>query len=43
MPTAQQRMLHRAWLNTEGLPEQRADQYQPLADRWIAAAGKMAK
>ena len=29
--------IHRAWLNTEGLPEQRSDQYQKLADRWAAA------
>jgi hypothetical protein len=33
--------LHRAWINTEGLPEYRTDQYQPLVDRWIAATGKM--
>ena len=32
--------MHRAWINTEGLPEQSADGYQPLADRWSAAAGK---
>jgi hypothetical protein len=29
--------LHRAWLNTEGLPEMRSDAYQPLVDRWKAA------
>ena len=33
--------LHRAWINTEGLPEQRSDQYQPLVDRWIKAVGKL--
>ena len=33
--------LHRAWLNTEGLPEYRTDQYQPLVDRWVEAVGKM--
>ena len=33
--------LHRAWLNTEGLPEYRTDEYQPLVDRWIAATGKV--
>jgi len=33
--------LHRAWLNTEGLPEYRTDEYQPLVDRWVEAAGKM--
>ena len=32
--------MHRAWINTEGLPEQSADDYQPLADRWSAAAEK---
>ena len=31
--------LHRAWLNTEGLPEKRTDEYQPLVDKWIAATG----
>jgi len=33
--------IHRAWLNTEGLPEHRTDEYQPLVDKWIAAVGKM--
>ena len=33
--------MHRAWLNTEGLPEQRSDQYQNLVDRWVAATGKV--
>ncbi len=33
--------LHRAWINTEGLPEYRTDEYQPLVDRWIAATGTM--
>ncbi|HEV2866157.1 MAG TPA: GFA family protein [Allosphingosinicella sp.] len=33
--------LHRAWLNTEGLPEYRSDEYQPLVDRWIKATGRM--
>ena len=33
--------LHRAWLNTEGLPEYRTTDYQPLADRWIKAIGKV--
>jgi hypothetical protein len=26
--------LHRAWLNTEGLPEYRVDEYQPVMARW---------
>jgi hypothetical protein len=33
--------MHRTWLNTEGLPEHRTDEHQPLVDRWIAATGKM--
>ncbi len=33
--------LHRAWINTEGLPEYRTDEYQPLVDRWIEAVGKL--
>jgi len=32
--------MHRAWLDTEGLPEKRTDEYQPLVDRWIAATGE---
>ena len=28
--------MHRSWLNTDGLPEQRSDEYQPLIDRWKA-------
>jgi hypothetical protein len=31
--------MHRAWLNTEGLPEKRTDEYQPLVDKWIKATG----
>ncbi len=33
--------IHRAWLNTEGLPETRSDEYQPLNDRWMKAVGKL--
>jgi hypothetical protein len=33
--------MHRAWINTEGLPEVRIDEYKPVADRWIAATGKL--
>jgi hypothetical protein len=33
--------MHRAWLNTEGLPEYRSDQHQPLVDRWTKAVGKL--
>ena len=33
--------MHRAWLNTEGLPEYRSDEYQPLVDRWMKTVGKL--
>ena len=33
--------IHRAWLNTEGLPEMRTDQHQKLVDKWVAATGKV--
>jgi hypothetical protein len=33
--------MHRAWLDTEDLPETRADEYQPLVDRWAKATGAM--
>jgi hypothetical protein len=33
--------MHRAWLNTEGLPDMRTDQHHKLVDKWIAATGKM--
>lgn len=29
--------IHRAWLNTEGLPEQRTDEYEKLQDKWRKA------
>ena len=32
--------LHRAWLDTRGLPEKRTEDYQPLVDKWIEATGK---
>ena len=32
--------MHRAWLNTEGLPEITTAQNQKLADKWIGATGK---
>ena len=28
--------MHRAWLNTEGLPERRTQDYQVLVDKWAA-------
>ena len=33
--------MHRAWLNTEGLPERRCDEFQPLVARWTEATGGM--
>jgi hypothetical protein len=33
--------MHRAWINTEGLPEHRTDEHQLLVDKWMAATGKM--
>ncbi len=33
--------MHRAWLNTEGLPEYETSAYQPLVDRWMKACGKL--
>jgi len=31
--------MHRAWLNTEGLPEVRTRDYQKLVDKWTDATG----
>ena len=33
--------IHRAWLNTEGLPEMRTQDYQKLVDKWVEATGSM--
>ena len=33
--------IHRAWIDTQGLPEHRSEEHKPLVDRWIKAAGKM--
>ena len=33
--------MHRQWLNTEGLPEDRADEYKPVVDRWLKAVGRV--
>jgi hypothetical protein len=30
--------IHRAWLDTSGLPETRSDEYQPLVARWAKVA-----
>jgi hypothetical protein len=32
--------IHRAWLNTEGLPETRTEDHQKLVDKWVSATGK---
>ena len=32
--------MHRAWLNTEGLPEMRTEDYPVLVDKWIEATGE---
>ena len=32
--------MHRAWLNTEGLPEMRTEDYPVLIDKWVEATGK---
>lgn len=29
--------IHRAWLDTTGLPEQRSDEFGPLVERWAKA------
>ena len=31
--------IHRSWLNTEGLPEMRTEDYQKLVDKWVDATG----
>ncbi|MEO8454714.1 MAG: GFA family protein [Sphingomicrobium sp.] len=31
--------MHRAWLNTEGLPEMRTEDYPVLVEKWIEATG----
>jgi hypothetical protein len=32
--------MHRAWLDTESLPEMRTADYQKLVDKWIEATGE---
>ena len=31
--------MHRAWLDTDGLPEKRTDEYPALVDKWVEATG----
>ena len=33
--------IHRAWLNTEGLPETRTQDHGKLVDKWMTATGKL--
>ena len=33
--------MHRAWINTEGLPELRTEEHQGLVDRWMKTVGKL--
>ncbi len=33
--------IHRAWLNTEGLPEHKVADNQKTVERWVKAVGKM--
>jgi hypothetical protein len=32
--------MHRAWLNTEGLPEMRTEDYPVLVGKWVEATGQ---
>ncbi|MFL6730363.1 MAG: GFA family protein [Sphingomicrobium sp.] len=32
--------IHRAWLNTEGLPEMRTGDYDKLVQKWVDATGE---
>ena len=32
---------HRAWINTEGLPEYRVEENEKTVERWMKAVGKM--
>jgi hypothetical protein len=32
--------IHRAWVDTGGLPETRTDEYPELVERWVEATGK---
>ena len=32
--------MHRAWIDTRGLPEKRSDEYEALVARWVEAKGK---
>jgi len=32
--------MHRNWIDTSGLPEDRSDEYEPLVARWTRVTGK---
>jgi hypothetical protein len=32
--------MHQQWLNTEGLPEMRTEDYSVLVDKWVKATGQ---
>jgi hypothetical protein len=32
--------MHRAWLDTSGLPEKRSEDYPKLVHKWVSATGK---
>lgn len=32
--------MHRAWLDTDGLPEKRTDEYAALVEKWVQATGQ---
>jgi hypothetical protein len=33
--------MHRAWIDTGGLPETRADEHKPVVDRWMEKVGRL--
>jgi hypothetical protein len=33
--------LHRAWIDTRGLPEYRTDEHKGLVERWMKAVGRL--
>jgi hypothetical protein len=35
--------MHRSWLNTEGLPEIRSEDYPVLVEKWVEATGSFPK
>jgi hypothetical protein len=33
--------MHRAWIDTKGLPEYRVDEYEPVVKRWMDKVGRL--